>query len=53
MYIKYRGLLDELLLSTADYATTPEEAERLLLKKPIDKNLKQAKNVIGDLRKKD
>ena len=53
MYIKYRGLLDELLLSTDDYATTPEEAERLLLKKPIDKNLKQAKNVIGDLRKKD
>ena len=49
MYTKYRELVDNLLSSTAAYATTPEEAERLLLKKPLEKYLKEAKTVIKDL----
>lgn len=51
MYNKYRELLDELLSDTAPYATSPEEAERFLLNKPLEKNLKPARTVIGDMRK--
>ena len=53
MYCKYRELLDKLLSDTAPYATSPEEAERFLLKKPLEKYLKPAKTVIGDLRQKE
>lgn len=51
MYTKYRELLDDFLSGTAPYATSPEEAERLLFKKPLEKYLKPARTVIGDLRK--
>ena len=52
MFVKYRQLLDEMLEDTKAYSTSPEEAERLLLRKPLEKYLKEAKKGIGDLRKR-
>ena len=48
-YQKYRIMLDGMLDATSEFATRPEEAERLLLKKPTKKHLKQAKEVEGNL----
>ena len=51
-FLMHREELDNLLEEMADYATTPEEAERLLYGKPLEKYLTPAKTFIGDLRNK-
>lgn len=49
-YLEYRCLIDELLDETSQYATTQEEATRLLERKPLEPYLKEAKQLVGDLR---
>ena len=51
MYLNYRRTIDDLLNQTAQYATTPEEATRLLKRKPIDPKFKQAEQIADDLHK--
>lgn len=48
--LEYRKFMDEMLENTSKYATNLEEAERLLFKKPLSSQLKQAETIIGDLR---
>lgn len=45
-YLEIRKELDEMLDSTALYASTPEEAERFLLNKPLDDRYKMAEQLI-------
>lgn len=47
-YHEYRKMVDELLADTQDYASTPEEAERFLLNKPVDPRYKKADFTMGD-----
>ena len=47
--VEYRRFVDEMLASTAKFATRPEEAWRLLSEKPTQPGLKRAKKVVGPL----
>jgi|GEM_PF-841795 len=51
--LEYRKFVDEMLDQTSKFATRSEEAWRFLSDKPIQSNLKMAKNIIGDLRQKE
>jgi hypothetical protein len=42
-YDEWRQKIDQLLDSYKEYATTPEEVQRVLFDKPLDKKLKLAK----------
>lgn len=48
-YLEYRRFLDEELERTSKFATSKEEATRLLLGKPIDPNMEQAESIVGVL----
>jgi hypothetical protein len=52
-YEKWRKTTDEMLDKTKEYATKPEDCYRFILGKPIEKGYKMAKNIVGDLRKKE
>lgn len=48
-YLEYRRKIDKDLESSSKYATSKEEATRLLLGKPIDPNMEQAESIVGVL----
>ncbi len=50
-YLEYRRMFDNFLKSTAKFASSKEEATRLLAGKTIEPYLKEAVNIVGDLRK--
>ncbi|MEE3486455.1 MAG: hypothetical protein VZQ98_19330 [Bacteroidales bacterium] len=45
-YDEWRQRVDQLLDTYKDYATTPEEVQRILFDKPLDKKLKLAKSLM-------
>lgn len=49
---EFREFINALLEETAYYATTPEEAERFLFHVPVDENLMQAKQTVGDMKQR-
>lgn len=50
-YSEYRHLIDRMLEESKQYSTSKEEATRLLIGKPIEPHLKEAKYIVGDLLK--
>ena len=48
-YQEYRQMVDGLLDGLSEYATTPEEIERLMSEKP-DKGYTRAKEVYNDMK---
>ena len=48
-YLEYRRKIDEELESTSKFATSKEEATRLILGRPIDPNMEQAESIVGVL----
>ena len=48
-YFEYRRKIDEELESTSKFATSKEEATRLILGRPIDPNMEQAESIVGVL----
>lgn len=49
-YREWRTLVDELLQSNKDFATQPQEIERLILGEPVEEGYIQAKTILGDLK---
>lgn len=48
-YLEYRRKIDEELERTSKFATSKEEATRLILGRPIDPNMEQAESIVGVL----
>ncbi|MDR1518401.1 MAG: hypothetical protein LBS52_10035 [Dysgonamonadaceae bacterium] len=50
-YISWRKIVDEKLEQTKEYATTPKDCYRFVAGKPVEKGYKQAKTIVGDMRR--
>lgn len=48
-YLEYRRKIDEELERTSKFATSKEEATRLILGRPIDPNMEKAESIVGVL----
>ena len=48
-YLEYRRWIDKELESTSKFATSKEEATRLILGRPIEPDMEQAESIVGVL----